>query len=138
MEVKEAWDIIAGLNIELVEQYSEHKYNRWRLAVHTMQKFLQPILDEQKPLTSELLEKKGFERVPQPKCVNPYHWMLEKYEEESEGLLYRIRAYNTPFRGMYVRIDNHAYCEPIVFGGQIEHVHELQQAFRLCNIDINL
>ena len=48
---------------------------------------IQPI-----PLTSELLERNGFERVPQPGCANPCHWMLEKYEEESEGLLYRIKA----------------------------------------------
>ncbi|MBR2776274.1 MAG: hypothetical protein IKD75_04035 [Prevotella sp.] len=90
------------------------------------------------PLTSELLEKKGFERVPQPGCVNPYHWMLEKYEEETEGLLYRIKAYNTLFRGMYVSIDNPSDCETINFGKQIEHVHELQHAFRLCNISIDL
>ena len=90
------------------------------------------------PMTSELLEKKGFKRVPQPGCVNPYHWMLEKYEEETEGLLYRIKAYKTPFRGMYVSIDNHADCETINFGKQIEHVHELQHAFRLCNIGIDL
>jgi len=94
---------------------------------------IEPIL-----LTSELLEKKGFERVPQPGCVTPYHWMLEKYEEETEGLLYRIKAYNTLFRGMYVSIDNHSDCETINFGKQIEHFHELQHAFRLCNIDIDL
>ena len=94
---------------------------------------IEPIL-----LTSELLEKKGFERVPQPGCVTPYHWMLEKYEVETEGLLYRIKAYNTLFRGMYVSIDNHSDCETINFGKQIEHVHELQHAFRLCNIDIDL
>ena len=95
--------------------------------------YLDPI-----PLTSELLEKKGFERVPQPGCVNPYHWMLEKYEEETEGLLYRIKAYNTMFRGMYVSIDNPSDCETINFGKQIEHVHELQHAFRLCDIGIDL
>lgn len=95
--------------------------------------YLSPI-----PLTSELLEEKGFGRVPQPGCANPYHWMLEKYEEESEGLLYRIKAYKTPFRGMYVSIDNYADCETINFGKQIEHVHELQHAFRLCDIGIDL
>ena len=97
-----------------------------------------PMCYEPIPLTSELLEEKGFERVPQPGCSNPYHWMLEKYEEESEGLLYRIKAYKTPFRGMYVSIDNHADCETINFGKQIEHVHELQHAFRLCDIGIDL
>ena len=89
------------------------------------------------PLTSELLEEKGFERVPQPRCINPYHWKLEKFDEEGYMLLY-IKAYNTPFRGMYVSIDNYADCETINFGKQIEHVHELQHAFRLCNIGIDL
>lgn len=46
MEIKEAWGIIAGFDIELVEQYSEDEYDRWRDAVQTIQKFLQPILDE--------------------------------------------------------------------------------------------
>jgi hypothetical protein len=46
MKTKEAWEIIAGLDIELVEQYSVQEYDRWRDAVQTMQKFLQPILDE--------------------------------------------------------------------------------------------
>ena len=48
MKIKEAWDIIAGLDIELVEQYSEDEYDRWRDAVQTMQKFLQPVLYEPK------------------------------------------------------------------------------------------
>ena len=46
MKIKEAWGIIAWFNIELVEQYSVKEYDRWRDAVQTMQKFLQPILDE--------------------------------------------------------------------------------------------
>ena len=87
------------------------------------------------PLTSELLERNGFERLPQHGCANPYHWMLEKYEEETDGLLYRIKAYETPFRGMFVSIDNPSACETISFGKQIEFVHELQHALRLCGID---
>ena len=46
MKIKEAWGIIVGFSIELVEQYSVKEYDRWRDAVQTMQKFLQPILDE--------------------------------------------------------------------------------------------
>jgi hypothetical protein len=94
---------------------------------------IQPI-----PLTSELLEQNGFERVPQPGCANPYHWMLEKYEEESNGLLYRIKAYNTPFRGIFVSIDNPSACETISFGKQIEFVHEFQHALRICEIELEI
>ena len=90
------------------------------------------------PLTSELLEKNGFERVPQPGCANPYHWMLEKYEEESDGLLFRIKAFNNPFRGMFVSIDNPSACETISFGKQIEFVHELQHALRICEIELDI
>ena len=46
MKIKEAWEIIAGLDIELVEQYSTQEYDRWRDAVQTMQEFLKPILNE--------------------------------------------------------------------------------------------
>ena len=86
------------------------------------------------PLTAEILEKNGFERVPQQGCANHYHWMMEKYEEESDGLLFRIKAYNTPFRGMFVSIYNPSACETISFGKQIEFVHELQHALRLCKV----
>ena len=87
------------------------------------------------PLTAEILEKNGYERVPQPECANPYHWMMEKYEEESEGLLFRIKAFNNPFHGMFVSIDNPSACETISFGKQIKFVHELQHALRLCEIE---
>lgn len=60
------------------------------------------------PLTPEIIEKIGFNKVPQQGCSNPFFWMLEKYEKESEELLYRIQAYKTMFRGMYISIDNYA------------------------------
>jgi len=95
--------------------------------------YLEPI-----PLASELLERNGFERVSQPGCANPYHWMMEKYEEETDGLLFRIKAYYTPFRGMFVSIDNPSACETISFGKQIEFVHELQHVLRLCEIELDI
>lgn len=48
-DIKEALDTIAGLDIELVEQYSAQDYDRWRRAVQTLQRFLQPILANHKP-----------------------------------------------------------------------------------------
>ena len=66
MKIKEAWDIIAGLDIELVEQYSEDEYDRWRGAVQTMQKFLQPILNE-----SEADVVTTFEPKPRKRRANP-------------------------------------------------------------------
>lgn len=87
------------------------------------------------PLTKEILEKIGFNKVPQQGCLNSYYWMMEKYEEESEELLYRIQAYKTIFRGMYISIDNYADCEQIKISKQIEHFHELQHVLRLCGLN---
>jgi len=86
------------------------------------------------PLSAEILEQNGFWRVQQPGCSNPYHWKLEQRDEDGE-LLYRIEAYNTPFSGMFIQINNPSDCASISFCKQIEHVHELQHALRLCGID---
>lgn len=48
MKWKEAWGIIAGLELEHVKTYSTQEINQWRDAVQTMQQFLQPILEEPK------------------------------------------------------------------------------------------
>lgn len=98
---------------------------RLNLASDYIINLLEPI-----PLTAEILEKLGFNKVPQQGYSNPYFWMQEKYEEGSEGLLYRITAYKTMFRGIYVSIDNYADCEPIKFSKQIECLHGLQHALR--------
>lgn len=89
------------------------------------------------PLASDLLERQGFKKVPQPRCSNPYYWKLEKRDEDGE-ILYRIEAYNTPFRGVFIQINNLSDCERISFCKQIEHVHELQHALRLCGIDTEI
>lgn len=87
------------------------------------------------PLTSEILEKNGFNKVPQSGCSNPYYWEFKEYEEETDELLHHIKAYRNPFRGLYISIENHADCEPVNFNKQIEHFHELQRALRLCGLD---
>ena len=74
-------------------------------------------------------------------CTEGAKWLRrrkhdwKKYEEETDGLLFRVKAFNNPFRGMFVSIDNPSACETISFGKQIEFVHELQHALRLCGID---
>lgn len=87
------------------------------------------------PLTPEILEKNGFNKVPQPGCSNPYHWEFKEYEEGTDKLLCWVRAYCTPFRGIYISIDNYGDCEPLNFGKQIEHFHELQHALHLCELN---
>jgi hypothetical protein len=67
MKIKEAWGVIAGLDIELVEQYSVKEYDRWRDAVQTMQKFLQPILEEQKAEVVTTFGQKSRKRRANPK-----------------------------------------------------------------------
>ncbi len=49
-DIKEALDTITGLDIELVEQYSAQDYDRWRRAVQTLQRFLQPISTDHKQI----------------------------------------------------------------------------------------
>lgn len=90
------------------------------------------------PLTSEILEANGWEKVAQPGCANPFHWQMEKYEDNRHDeayLLYRIKAYETFFRGMLVTIHYPSVCEPISFRKQIEYVHQFQHALRDCDID---
>lgn len=87
------------------------------------------------PLTSEILEKNGFDKVPQSGCLNPYYWEFKEYEEETDALLYHIKAYRNPFRGMYIFIENFGDCGTLSFNKQMESLHELQQALRLCGID---
>ena len=87
------------------------------------------------PLTSEILEKIGFDKVPQSGCSNPYYWEFKEYEEGTDALLYHIKAYSNPFRGMYVFIENFGDCATLSFNKQMESLHELQQALRLCGID---
>lgn len=84
------------------------------------------------PLTPEILEKNGFEKVPQEKCVNPFYWRFDKIEDGEYN--YSVVAYKTPFRGFFFEIKNNCDCEPIVFTKQMEPVHELQHALRLCGI----
>lgn len=91
---------------------------------------LEPIL-----LTSEILEKNGFNKVPQPGCSNPYYWEFKEYEEGTDELLHHIKAYSNPFRGMYIFIDNFGDCATLSFNKQVESLHELQQALRLCGLD---
>ena len=111
-----------------------HKKVGYHAVTHKLNWVRMDLL-ESIPLTSEILEKLGFNKVPQQGCLNPYHWTLDVYEEESEELLYSIKAYKTLFRGMYISIDNHADCEPIKFSKQIEYFHELQNALRLCSLN---
>ena len=85
-------------------------------------------------ITPEILERNGFNKVPQQGCSNPYYWLLDVYEEGTDALLYSIKVYKTLFRGMYISIDNYGDCEPIKFSKQIEYFHELQHALRLCGL----
>lgn len=91
---------------------------------------LEPIL-----LTPEILEKNGFNKVLQPDCSNSYYWEFKKFEEGTDALLYHIKAYSNPFRGMHIFIENFGDCATLSFNKQMESLHELQQALRLCGLD---
>lgn len=86
MKIKEAWEIIAGLDIELVEQYSTQEYDRWREAVQTIQKLLQPILEEPKVEVVTTFEPKPRKRRKNPrtqfelKTINRKDLIKKAYE----------------------------------------------------------
>lgn len=120
-----------------VEQVTKHKVGYHAEPGEHRMYYLRLCEVQPIPLTSDLLERHGFKKVPQPGCSNPYHWKLEQRDEDGE-FLYMIEAYNTPFRGMFIQIDNPSDCASISFCKQIEHVHELQHALRLCGIDTEI
>lgn len=104
MKIKEAWDIIAGLDIELVEQYSGDEYVRWRDAVQTMQKFLQPILDEPEADVVTTFETKSRKRRANPRTQfelktifrkdlikEAYEWCKQNLPLKDErGIIYQV------------------------------------------------
>ena len=104
MKIKEAWEIIAGLDIELVEQYSTQEYDRWRDAVQTIQKFLQPILDEPKVEVVTTFEPKLRKRRANPKTQfelktisredlikEAYEWCKQNLPLKDErGIIYQV------------------------------------------------
>lgn len=104
MKIKEAWGIIAWFNIELVEQYSVKEYDRWRDAVQTMQKFLQPILDEPEADVVTTYEPKPRKRRAnhrtqfELKTISRKDLIKEAYEwckhnlplKDERGIIYKV------------------------------------------------
>lgn len=104
MKIREAWNIIAGLNIELVEHYSAQEYDRWRDAVQTMQKFLQPILNEPEVEVVTTFEQKPRKRRANPrthfelKTISRKDLIKEAYEwckqnlplKDERGIIYQV------------------------------------------------
>ena len=104
MKIKEALGIIAGFSIELVEQYSVKEYDRWRDAVQTMQKFLQPILDEPEVDVVTTYEPKPRKRIAnhrtqfELKTISRKDLIKEAYEwckhnlplKDERGIIYQV------------------------------------------------
>lgn len=84
---------------------------------------IQPI-----PLTSELLEKNGFNCLDQIASVEPYYWFF--FDKETEV---KIKAFNTIFKGLLVECVNPVNNATTY--KQCEFVHEFQHALRLCEIE---
>lgn len=86
------------------------------------------------PLTEEIIEAMDFMKIPQPGCANPHHWAFDKTDDEDgEAFDYRIKAFNTVWRGMWIEIRN--CINNTTLNIQCEFVHQLQHALRLCGID---
>ena len=139
MKIKEAWGIIAGFSIELVEQYSVKEYDRWRDAVQTMQKFLQPILDEPKADVVTAYEPKPRKRRAnhrtqfELKTISRKDLIKEAYEwckhnlplKDERGIIYQVDELFiiTSSQSVIDKVNNHfgsnfgfgVKCETIFF-----------------------
>ena len=76
MKIKEAWNIIAALDIELVEQYSARECDQWHEAIETLQDFLRPMFVEPKTEHTARTQKPKQRREP------AVQFELKAYEQE--------------------------------------------------------
>ena len=82
------------------------------------------------PLTPEILEKNGFAKIsPQDT------WLYRPVDKYGDKFLYAIRAQRFDYPIYRIDIDNYVFRTGMGFSGQLEYVHELQHALRLCGID---
>ena len=86
------------------------------------------LVDQVQPiqLTTEILEKSGFEPIRQD-AGEPYYW---QFFDKEEGHV--INAFRRIYRGLWIECSN-ATTETSV-NKQCEYVHELQHALRLAGI----
>ena len=75
MRIKEAWNIIASLDIELVEQYSAREYDQWHEAIQTLHDFLRPMFVEPKTEHTARTQKPKRRRAA-------VQFELKAYEQE--------------------------------------------------------
>ena len=86
MTIKEAWNVIATLDIELVEQYSVRECDRWHEAIQKLQDFLQPMLVEPKKEVATTEQPKERQRRKNPmtqfelKSIGSDELIKEAYE----------------------------------------------------------
>lgn len=128
-----------GKNIQITPyDFFTHKHDEYGTqallpcAKPTFGGDLEPI-----PLTEDIIEAHGFMKIPQPKCHFPHHWAFDKTDDDDEeAFTYRIKAFNTIWRGM--RIDIRNCINDTVLSVQCQFVHELQHALRLCGIDLEI
>ena len=85
------------------------------------------------PLTPEILEKNGFAKIsPQDT------WLYRPLDKYGDKFLYAIRARRFDYPIYRIDIDNYVFRTGMGFSGQLQYVHELQHALRLCGIDLDI
>ena len=109
----------------VIKLYENTKWGEHEIEFNSdfLEESLQPI-----PLTSELLEKNGFNRLDQIASIEPYYWFF--FDKETEV---KIKAFNTIFKGLLVECVNPVNNATTY--KQCEFVHEFQHALRLCEIE---
>ena len=88
-------------------------------------------------------EVKGFYSVKQRNCHFDHYWewiqfeeLDEEDEDEVEEIEYKIKLFQSVYNGYWVEIENH--ITGAKFYGQVEFLHQLQNAISQCEIPFNI
>jgi hypothetical protein len=95
-------------------------------------------------LSEDLIPKLGFEKENQENCHFDHYWELNKFEEQDEEdpeddvpeLLHKIKLFQSIYKGYWVEIYN--YITGAKFLGQVEFLHQLQNACDQCEVPFNI
>lgn len=91
------------------------------------------------PITEKMLVENGFERIEADKYYPAARYWWGK-DGKRDGFMIEITPYNPPLNGVKFLTTIHAECSHRVgvnkiHNCDIEYVHQLQQAIRICGIE---
>lgn len=118
-------------------------FNEYRISViaEPIKAYIELSVDEVQPipLTPEILEKNGFKRIEGNRFYPNPRWVFAQ-DGSRDGVVIEIVLYEQPINGVNIltKINTQSskdYGVNDFHNCDIEYVHQLQQALRLCKID---